>query len=130
MASTPASGSLQVAGADAPPPPVHAPQLLALASLGAAAAAAPGRRRAQPLRPRYLLMDAKGRAVTSETFPEQFSSCSVSALAFCPDVYPTTLAEVADILKQLGPLAERVPAGVHHRRPARDTRSCSSTPIS
>ena len=27
---------------------------------------------------------------------------------FCPDVCPTTLANVADILKRLGPDAERV----------------------
>ena len=59
------------------------------------------------LRPRYLLMDAKGRAVTNETFPEQFQLISFG-YTFCPDVCPTTLAEVADIMGQLGESAARV----------------------
>lgn len=73
-----------------------------------------------PLRPRYLLMDAKGRAVTNETFPEQFQLISFG-YTFCPDVCPTTLAEVADIMKQLGPLAARVQPIFITVDPARDT---------
>ncbi|WP_323002250.1 SCO family protein [Denitromonas sp.] len=98
--------------------PLFAAALLALASLGAAAAAPDDD--AQPLRPRYLLMDAKGRAVTNETFPEQFQLLSFG-YTFCPDVCPTTLAEVADIMKQLGPLAERVQPVFITVDPARDT---------
>lgn len=98
--------------------PLFAAALLALASLGAAAAAPDDY--AQPLRPRYLLMDAKGRAVTNETFPDQFQLLSFG-YTFCPDVCPTTLAEVADIMKQLGPLAERVQPVFITVDPARDT---------
>ncbi|MEZ5628207.1 MAG: SCO family protein [Rhodocyclaceae bacterium] len=97
---------------------LFAAALLALTSLGAAAAAPDDD--AQPLRPRYLLMDAKGRAVTNETFPEQFQLLSFG-YTFCPDVCPTTLAEVADIMKQLGPLAERVQPVFITVDPARDT---------
>ncbi|TVO58640.1 SCO family protein [Denitromonas halophila] len=98
--------------------PLFAAALLALASLGAAAAAPDDD--AQPLRPRYLLMDAKGRAVTNETFPEQFQLISFG-YTFCPDVCPTTLAEVADVMKQLGPLAERVQPVFITVDPVRDT---------
>lgn len=97
---------------------LFAATLLALASLGAAAAAPDDD--AQPLRSRYLLMDAKGRAVTNETFPEHFQLLSFG-YTFCPDVCPTTLAEVADIMKQLGPLAERVQPVFITVDPARDT---------
>ncbi|TVO67175.1 SCO family protein [Denitromonas ohlonensis] len=93
--------------------------LLALASVGSIAADAPADDD-RPLRPRYALMDAKGRPVTNETFPEQFQLISFG-YTFCPDVCPTTLAEVADVMKQLGPLAERVQPVFITVDPARDT---------
>lgn len=93
--------------------------LLAIASAGVFSADVPADD-AEPLRPRYLLMDAKGRAVTNETFPEQFQLISFG-YTFCPDVCPTTLAEVADVMKQLGPLAERVQPVFITVDPARDT---------
>ncbi len=93
--------------------------LLTLTSLGSFAAA-PADEEIKHLRPRYLLMDAKGRAVTNETFPEQFQLVSFG-YTFCPDVCPTTLAEVADVMKQLGPLADRVQPVFITVDPARDT---------
>ena len=39
----------------------------------------------------------------------------------CPDVCPTTLAEIAGVLKQLGPDAERVRAALITVDPARDS---------
>ncbi|MBT0963728.1 SCO family protein [Denitromonas iodatirespirans] len=95
--------------------------LTALLALGASAVpAADATTDDTPLRPRYLLMDAKGRAVTNETFPEQFQLLSFG-YTFCPDVCPTTLAEVAEVMKQLGPLADRVQPVFITVDPARDT---------
>ena len=89
---------------------------LALWSLLASAADDPAER----LNPRYLLMDAKGRAVTNETFPDQFQLISFG-YTFCPDVCPTTLAEVAAVMERLGARAARVQPLFITVDPARDT---------
>lgn len=57
--------------------------------------------------PRYLLMDARGRAVSGEDFPGRYQLISFG-YTFCPDICPTTLAEVSLILDKLGALSERV----------------------
>lgn len=89
---------------------------LALWSLLASAADDPAER----LNPRYLLMDAKGRAVTNETFPDQFQLISFG-YTFCPDVCPATLAEVAAVMERLGARADRVRPIFITVDPARDT---------
>jgi protein SCO1/2 len=57
--------------------------------------------------PRYLLQDPLGRSVTSEDFRGRFQLISFG-YTYCPDVCPTTLVEMAEILKQLGADAGRL----------------------
>jgi protein SCO1/2 len=57
--------------------------------------------------PRYLLQDPLGRSVTSEDFRGRFQLISFG-YTYCPDVCPTTLVEMAEILKQLGDDAGRL----------------------
>ena len=59
------------------------------------------------INPRYLLQDPNGRSVTSEDFRGRFQLIAFG-YTYCPDVCPTTLVEMAAILKQLGEEAERV----------------------
>lgn len=71
---------------------------------------------------RYLLMDANGRAVSNEDFPGRLQLISFG-YTFCPDVCPTTLAEMAAVLGALGPDAERLQAIFISVDPERDTAS-------
>ncbi len=59
------------------------------------------------INPRYLLQDPNGRSVTSEDFRGRFQLISFG-YTYCPDICPTTLVEMAAILKQLGNQAERI----------------------
>lgn len=72
------------------------------------------------INPRYLLQDPNGRAVTSEDFRGRFQLISFG-YTYCPDVCPTTLVEMAEILKQLGSGANRVQAVFISVDPERDT---------
>jgi protein SCO1/2 len=74
-----------------------------------------------PLMPRYLLMDVQGRAVTQEDFRGRFQLVTFGFIS-CPDVCPTTLLEVKQILEQLGAEAARLQAVFITVDPARDTR--------
>ncbi|MBI5107850.1 MAG: SCO family protein [Rhodocyclales bacterium] len=76
---------------------------------------------AAPLMPRYLLMDVQGRAVTQEDFRGRFQLVSFGFIS-CPDVCPTTLLEVKQILEQLGADAARLQPVFITVDPARDTR--------
>jgi protein SCO1/2 len=76
---------------------------------------------AAPLMPRYLLMDVQGRAVTQEDFRGRFQLVTFGFIS-CPDVCPTTLLEVKQILEQLGAEAARLQAVFITVDPARDTR--------
>lgn len=76
---------------------------------------------AAPLMPRYLLMDVQGRAVTQEDFRGRLQLVTFGFIS-CPDVCPTTLFEVKQILNDLGPLAPRLQAIFITVDPARDTR--------
>ncbi|QKS28624.1 MAG: SCO1 protein [Accumulibacter sp.] len=71
---------------------------------------------------RYLLMDANGRAVSNEDFPGRLQLISFG-YTFCPDVCPTTLAEMAAVLAALGPDADRLQAIFITVDPERDTAS-------
>lgn len=57
--------------------------------------------------PRYLLQDPNGRSVSSEDFRGRFQLISFG-YTYCPDICPTTLVEMAAILKQLGDQAGRI----------------------
>ncbi len=51
--------------------------------------------------PRYLLQDPNGRAVTNEDFLGRFQLVAFGYTS-CPDVCPTTLLEMKEVLKLLG----------------------------
>lgn len=74
-----------------------------------------------PLLPRYLLMDVQGRAMTQEDFRGRLQLVTFGFIS-CPDVCPTTLLEVKQILGELGAQAARVQPIFITVDPARDTR--------
>ncbi|MGE5467610.1 MAG: SCO family protein [Ignavibacteria bacterium] len=93
----------------------------AAAWLPALPAAAEGAAPDEEINPRYLLIDAKGRTVTNEDFPGRFQLISFG-YTFCPDVCPTTLAAMTQIMKQLGPRAAKLQPIFVSVDPERDTR--------
>ncbi len=72
------------------------------------------------INPRYLLQAANGRAVMDGDFKDRFQLITFG-YTFCPDICPTTLLEMATVLKQLGPDAARVQALFISVDPERDT---------
>lgn len=72
------------------------------------------------INPRYLLQDPNGRSVSSEDFRGRFQLISFG-YTYCPDICPTTLVEMAEILKQLGKQADHVQAIFISVDPERDT---------
>ncbi|HQU80362.1 MAG TPA: SCO family protein [Azonexus sp.] len=72
------------------------------------------------INPRYLLQDPRGRSVTNEDFRGRFQLISFG-YTYCPDVCPTTLVEMAAILKQLGEQADRLQPIFITVDPERDT---------
>lgn len=70
--------------------------------------------------PRYLLQDPNGRSVSSEDFRGRYQLISFG-YTYCPDICPTTLVEMAEILKQLGDKAGQVQAIFITVDPERDT---------
>ena len=83
---------------------------------------APAAEDAAPLQPRYLLMDVQGRAVTQEDFRGRFQLVAFGFIS-CPDVCPTTLLEVKQILEILGDKAARLQPVFITVDPERDTRA-------
>lgn len=69
---------------------------------------------------RYLLMDHRGRAVTDQDFPGRFQLISFG-YTFCPDICPTTLAEMSLIMDKLGKQANRLQPLFVTVDPERDT---------
>jgi protein SCO1/2 len=72
------------------------------------------------INPRYLLQAANGRAVMDSDFKDRFQLITFG-YTFCPDICPTTLLEVAEILKQLGDRANWVQPLFISVDPERDT---------
>lgn len=70
--------------------------------------------------PRYLLMDTKGHAVTQQDFPGKFQLIAFG-YTFCPDICPTTLAEMSLIMKKLGKQSDRLQPIFVTVDPERDT---------
>jgi len=69
---------------------------------------------------RYLLMDTKGRAVSNEDFPGRFQLISFG-YTFCPDICPTTLAEMSLVMDKLGERSARLQPIFVTVDPERDT---------
>ncbi|MDX9706883.1 MAG: SCO family protein [Azospira sp.] len=69
---------------------------------------------------RYLLQDHDGRTVTDQDFRGRFQLLTFGYTS-CPDVCPTTLAEMAALLKALGDSAARVQPLFVSVDPERDT---------
>ncbi|PWB49862.1 MAG: SCO family protein [Nitrosomonadales bacterium] len=69
---------------------------------------------------RYLLMDDRGRAVTDQDFPGRFQLIAFG-YTFCPDICPTTLAEMSLVMNRLGKQAERLQPLFVTVDPERDT---------
>lgn len=72
------------------------------------------------INPRYLLQAANGRAVMDGDFRDRFQLITFG-YTFCPDICPTTLLEMAAVLKQLGDDAAKVQALFISVDPERDT---------
>lgn len=70
--------------------------------------------------PRYLLQDPYGRPVSNEDFRGRFQLIAFG-YTYCPDICPTTLVEMAEILKTLGSKASRLQAIFITVDPERDT---------
>lgn len=69
---------------------------------------------------RYLLMDANGRAVSNQDFRGRFQLLTFG-YTYCPDVCPTTLAEMAMVMSQLGEDADELQPLFITVDPERDT---------
>jgi len=70
--------------------------------------------------PRYLLQDPYGRPVSTEDFHGRFQLIAFG-YTYCPDICPTTLVEMAEILKALGSKASRLQVIFITVDPERDT---------
>lgn len=69
---------------------------------------------------RYLLMDHRGRAVSDQDFRGSFQLIAFG-YTFCPDICPTTLAEMSLIMEKLGTRAEQLQPLFVTVDPERDT---------
>ncbi len=100
---------------------IGTPGLAGEASLpGAPQAAIPDDEPATGIVPRYLLQDPYGRPVSNEDFRGRFQLIAFG-YTYCPDICPTTLVEMAGILKALGERASRLQAIFITVDPERDT---------
>ena len=70
--------------------------------------------------PRYLLIGPEGQAISDQDFRGRFQLIAFG-YTYCPDICPTTLVDMAELLKQLGPDAERVQGIFISVDPERDT---------
>lgn len=73
-----------------------------------------------PRQPRFLLQGPDGRAVTSEDFRGRFQLVAFGFVS-CPDVCPTTMLEMQQVLARLGPRAARLQPLFITVDPQRDT---------
>ncbi|MCB1886097.1 MAG: SCO family protein [Rhodocyclaceae bacterium] len=74
----------------------------------------------RPRNPRFLLMDSQGHSIDETTFAGRFQLITFG-YTFCPDVCPTTLAEMAQVLEALGDGAAGLQPIFITVDPARDT---------
>lgn len=92
----------------------------AFAQIAGASGHLPEQQESVGISPRYLLMDARGRAVTNEDFRGRFQLITFGFVS-CPDVCPTTLLQFKNVLDALGDKAERLQAIFVTVDPERDT---------
>lgn len=104
----------------------HLAALLLAACLSLAALAAGSEGETAGIVPRYLLEAPNGRSVTPEDFRGRFQLIAFG-YTYCPDVCPTTLVEMADVLKRLGERADRLQAIFITVDPERDTAKVLQT---
>ncbi|WP_291990495.1 SCO family protein [Candidatus Accumulibacter sp. ACC007] len=90
------------------------------AAVDLAAEQLPPERETGVINSRYLLMDANGRAVSNQDFRGRFQLLTFG-YTYCPDVCPTTLAEMAMVINRLGKNAEALQALFITVDPERDT---------
>ena len=76
--------------------------------------------------PRYLLQDPNGRSITNEDFRGRYQLISFG-YTYCPDVCPTTLVEMAAILKLLDENSAKLQAIFITVDPERDSRQVLKT---
>lgn len=69
---------------------------------------------------RYLLMDTRGRAITDQDFLGRFQIIAFG-YTFCPDICPTTLAEISLVMEKLGKQADLLQPIFVTVDPERDT---------
>ncbi len=69
---------------------------------------------------RYLLMDSKGRAISDQDFRGSFQLITFG-YTFCPDICPTTLAEISLVMEKLGGRAGQLQPLFVTVDPERDT---------
>ena len=72
------------------------------------------------INPRYLLQATNGRTLMDGDFPRHFQLITFG-YTFCPDICPTTLQEMSEVLKQLGDEAGRIQPLFISVDPERDT---------
>jgi protein SCO1 len=72
------------------------------------------------INPKYLLQDVNGRAIMDSEFRGRFQLIAFG-YTFCPDICPTTLIEMAEVLKLLGDDAKRLQPIFVSVDPERDT---------
>ena len=70
--------------------------------------------------PRYLLQNSDGRAVMPTDFKDRFQLIAFGYIS-CPDVCPTTMAEMQQVLQALGPRAKYLQPIFISVDPQRDT---------
>lgn len=75
---------------------------------------------APDLNPRYLLQATNGRAISDGDFPRHFQLIAFG-YTYCPDVCPTTLLEMAEIMRLLGEDARHLQPIFVSVDPERDT---------
>ncbi|MDU8927196.1 SCO family protein [Alisedimentitalea sp. MJ-SS2] len=74
----------------------------------------------QPVRRRYLMEDTYGNVVTDESLQGRFVLIYFGYMS-CPDVCPTSLSTIADVLEQLGQQADGLTVLFVTVDPKRDT---------
>ena len=83
---------------------------------------------AKPYATPFELTDQNGKTVTEQTLLGK-PSAWFFGFTHCPDVCPTALAEMAQVLTELGPDADKLTVVFVSVDPARDTLIAERTPI-
>jgi len=77
----------------------------------------------------FAMTDHNGRAVTEKNFAGK-AMAIFAGFTYCPDVCPTTLARLSDLMDKLGPDADRLQVMLVSVDPERDTPDVVKTYLS